>query len=114
VSCPSGGAVIVDQDVEPAERIHRHGHRAPAIVRIARIRLNGQNFAAGLLADCVGCALQGRFAACHQSDPRALSREKAGDAVSDAHAGAANEGDLVLEVQVHGAFRLSKNRSALR
>ena len=94
-------AVVVDENVEAAVMRGGHGHDRGAIFGAAAIGRQRQRFEAGLGADFLGSFVQGLFAARGDGELDAFGRQRPRNAEADALARAADDGDLVLEFQVH-------------
>ena len=77
------------------------GHDRGAIVGAAAIGRQRQYFAAGLGPNFLGCFMQGLLAARGDGELDAFGGKRSRNAEADALARAADDGDLVLEFQVH-------------
>jgi hypothetical protein len=105
-------AVIVDEDVEPAEMRQRLRNDALAIRGPADIGRDGENAPAGLLADALGGGLERLGAARHQRDIGTVAGKTAGDGIADARARPADDSNLAMQRR-HAACSSPKSRAAL-
>src|SRR5262249_54761641 len=112
-------AIVVDEDIDAAEAVDSRLDDPGAILGTAAIRGNRHDPGAGFLPKLL-CGLgETRLAPCRDDDPGALGRERAGDAVADAHAGATDNRHLAIQSEVHAQVWplkpiSAKKRSALR
>jgi hypothetical protein len=109
---PSGGrAVVVHQNVDAAQGACDGIDDAGAILGAAAVGGNRQHFGSGLGANGLGCALEIRLAPRCDGHPRAFGCQQVGNTVADALAGAADDGDLVFQVEIH-ATPMSARKAA--
>src|SRR5439155_14549369 len=94
-------AVIVDEDVDPAESLAHGVDHARAILDAAAIRWDRENIGAGLAANPLGGFLEVSGPARRDGNFCALRGEHAGNAVTDALARAADDRKPVLQEEIH-------------
>ena len=104
--------VVVDQDVDAAEFVAHPCPDARTVFRPAAVRLHRHHVRAGLAADAIGGGDQVVLAPRRHCHRGAFARQRAGDAVADALARAADDGHLALQFEVHVRAASCRNRSA--
>jgi hypothetical protein len=72
-----------------------------------------EHLGSGLGANGLGCALKTRLAPRGDGHARAFGCQQVGNAVADALAGAADDGDLVFQVEVHATPMSARNAAPL-
>jgi hypothetical protein len=83
-----------------------------AVFGYPSIALKAQHLRAGFLAQCLYRAGHTRLTAREDRHLRAFARKRSGDAVADAIASAADDGDSAFELEIHQRFKLPRKASA--
>ena len=110
----TAAAGVVDEDVDGAEAVERRLGDARRCALLHEVLDDQHRLGAAGGDDLAGQLLQQIGAPGDDGEPRALARQRQGDAAADADAGAGHQRGLAFEIEVHSPLLPCALRPAVR